>query len=364
LALKNANIDVKNVTGWRHDTTADGLFYVYYSSGSITNINQNMVTGNAATGWATKWPLLEWEFKLNSDPESSWTPVSFWQDADTFYLYESYQGGSSGAYTIRLPLPPLNVLIIRLDKVKTGAFSSEDGYIRFLGAIAPSAQNIDGARFWAWSTKGLGLKASEVGSYGIANALQVPLDNYFDNTPYQKGTIWENGSWRTPDTAEGSADLNLSPLRNCEDNQDADAYIDGYADLGLGILLGNIPNGQWDGDRRLADRENWETDGQLNPFDIDNNGYIELPMASNPEADNSSKQYATYDAIEGWKNPYVKAWVLRHTTTHEVCHVLAGPWHSEDPLCVMYKYSNNWKRADYLSDWYRSLLQIHNEMRF
>jgi hypothetical protein len=337
---------------------------VYYSSGSITNVDQYLVTGNAATDWATKWPLLEWEFKLNSDPESSWSPVSYWQDADTFYLYESYQGGSGGDYRIRLPLPPLNVLIIRLDKVKTGVFFTEDGYIRFLGALAPSAQNVNGARFWAWSTKGLGLKAGQVGSYGIANALQLPLDNYFDNTPYQKGTIWENGSWRTPDTAEGSPDLILSPLRNCEDNQDADAYIDGYADLGLGILLGNIPNGQWDGDRRLTDREDWENEGQLNPFDIDNNGYIELPIASNPEADNSSKQYATYDAVEGWKDPYVKAWVLRHTTTHEVCHVLAGPWHSEHPLCVMYKYSNNWKRADYLSDWYRSLLQIQNEMRF
>jgi hypothetical protein len=365
LALKNAGIDVKNVTGWRHDTTADGLFFVYYTSGSIANVNQFLVTGNAATGWATKWPLLEWEFKLNNDPENSWTPVSFWQDSNTLYLYESYQGGSSGAYSIRLPLPPLNVLIVRLDKVKTGVFSTEDGYIRFLGAIAPDAQNINGARFWAWSTKGLGLKASKTGSYGIANSLQIPLDNYYGNTPYVKGTIWEGGLWRAPDTTEGSPDLELAPLRNCEDYQDFNTYVDGYADLGLGILLGNAPNGQWDGDKRLITRDDWETSGHLNPFDIDNNGYIELPMASNPKADNRSKQYATYIPGEDrWENPYVKAWVLMHTTTHEVCHVLAGPWHSENPLDVMYKYSNNWKRADYLSDWYRSLLLVHNEMRF
>ena len=187
--------------------------------------------------------------------------------------------------------------------------------------------------------------------------------------------------------------MKLAPLRLCEDPKDSGEYIDGYVDINAGILLGNSPNGQWDGDRRLpinpeciTDSEegcknNWGTMGyssfyacievrcyddwipeqdqndQLNPFDIDNNGYVELPTASDPNADNYTNQH------DDNGNPYTKARVMRHTITHEICHLLAGPWHSEDKTCVMYKYSNNWKRDDHLCDWYRSLLKIHNKVR-
>jgi len=292
------------------------------------------------------------------------TAFFFTRNTQAIFLYEEYTGtGTGGAYSIRLPLPPINVLIVRLDEVKTGAFSTEDGYIKFIGAIAPGPENPSGSRFWAWATKGKGLKASKESSYGIAEALKIPLDHYFGDRPYQKQTVWDNGQWRNADISEGSTDLRLSPLKESEDPSDSGAFIDGYADPALGILLGNSPNGQWDGDRRLAITGEWENAGHLNPFDIDNNGFVELPPATDPNANNSSKQYATGDDVAGWQNAYTKAWVLKHTISHEICHVLAGPLHSEDPKGLMYKYSNNWKRADYLSDWYRSLLMIHNKTR-
>jgi len=363
-ALKNAGIDVHNTTGWGHDFTADNSFFVYYTAGQASISSGYLVSGSG-TNWATKWPLLEWEFKLNEDnSDDAWTPISFWAGPDSLYLYDGYKGNAtSGAYSIRLPLPPINVLIVRLDAVKTGAFSVEDGFITFVGAITPGPENPSGSRFWSWATKGKGLKASKDGSYGVADALKIPLDHYFGDRPYQKQTIWENGHWRNPDLAEGSADLNLAPLNESEDPSDTGAYIDGYADPALGILLGNNPNGQWDGDRRLATHAEWQSAGHINPFDIDNNGAVELPPATDPKADNSSKQYATYDQDAGWQDGYTRAWVLKHTVSHEICHVLAGPLHSEDPNDLMYKYSSNWKRADYLSDWYRSLLKIHNKTR-
>jgi len=93
------------------------------------------------------------------------------------------------------------------------------------------------------------------------------------------------------------------------------------------------------------------------PFDIDNDGCVELPTANDPDADNQSKQQ------DDKLIPYNKARVLQHTMTHEIIHALAGAMHSKDPKCVMYEYSNNWKRDDYLCDQYRSQLKIHNKPR-
>jgi predicted Zn-dependent protease len=84
---------------------------------------------------------------------------------------------------------------------------------------------------------------------------------------------------------------------------------------------------------------------------------VELPFATDPEADLSDKQF------DHNMNPYTKARVLQHTITHELGHALAGPMHTNDPKDLMYKHSNNWKRDDYLSDFYRSLLRIHNIKR-
>jgi hypothetical protein len=118
----------------------------------------------------------------------------------------------------------------------------------------------------------------------------------------------------------------------------------------------------WDGDRRLLDKNEWTGEMNLSPFDIDNNGYIELPPAIDPYSDNSSNQYATYDDDE-WKNPYTKAWVLMHTITHEIGHALGGYKHSPFPDCLMHDYSYDWKRQDFMSDWYRARLMVHNKIR-
>jgi hypothetical protein len=262
-----------------------------------------------------------------------------------------------------MPLPHINVLIVRLDRTKLGAFSSEDGHIKFLAASPPSEQNPLGSRHWAWSTKGLSVRGQKGDEYGIATGLKIPLDCYFDDRPYKKGTVWNRNAstgtwdWRPPAMTPGSPDLKLMPLGQGEDPKDSGVYVDGYMDESLGVLLGNTPNGKWDGDKRLMISSEWLSTGHLNPFDIDNDGYIELPMANNPNADNATKQQDDKGI------PYNKARVLQHTMTHEVIHAIAGPWHSKDPKCVMYEYSSNWKRDDYLCDQYRSQLKIHNKSR-
>jgi len=359
-ALKNAGIDVHDITGWGHDATEDSSFYTYYRTGTVSAFGPIKVTGTG-TSWVQGWPGFEWDFRLEEEGQDNpWIPIEAFGGAETLYLHDQQQEkvGGPWPYTIRMTMPHINVLTVRLDRKMVGAFATEDGYITFLDAKAPSAQNPTGSRRWAWTTKGLSHTASREDIYGMASALKIPLDHYFGDRPYQKGTVWEGGNWRSPDMTAGSLDMKLSPLSKCEDPKDMGVFIDGFMDEAAGALLGNSPNGWWDGDRRIMIRDDWETMGHLNPFDIDNDGNVELPPADDPDDDNYDKQH------DDQERPYTKARVLQHTITHEIIHVLArSSKHTANEACVMNETSLNWKRDDYLSDEYRPLLSIHNKKR-
>jgi len=66
-ALANADINVHDTTEWGHDATEDKSFFIYYRTGTVTNITGSLVTGSQAN-WLSKWPAYEWEFKLDEDP--------------------------------------------------------------------------------------------------------------------------------------------------------------------------------------------------------------------------------------------------------------------------------------------------------
>ena len=295
---------------------------------------------------------------------------------DTVYPTNIAEGSESVEYLIRIPPPHINVLLARHDRATAKVKGSDDpaGHIVDRVSDPPGPGNAMGSRDWSWSTKGYSRWNRSTKQYGIAISLAIPLDNYFNDKPYLKGTVWDetlgtSGGWRAPT----SADLKLEPLSRTEDPEDSGHFLwdpiaeqyryDGYA-------YGAPRNGQWDGDRRLLDKNEWYVDAnagndklQLSPLDIDNNGYIELPPAIDPYADNSSNQYATYDPVQGWINPYTKAWVLMHTITHEIVHALGGYEHSPFPNCLMHEYSYDYRRQDYISDWYRAKLIVHNKLR-
>jgi hypothetical protein len=231
-------------------------------------------------------------------------------------------------------VPHINVLIIRHDS--TSVFGSPDGHIRFVSASPPSQQNPLGTRYWRWAAKGYAwcqTTANQSSMYGLAVTLQTPLYHYFHDTPYVDGLTWGN-SWI-------SSDGKLNPLSRVEDQTDQLDPIDG--------VMGDGPDGVWEGDYRLASSDDWAAGGSLNPFDIDGDGFVELPLATDPNNITSQE--------------YGLSHVLKHTITHEMAHALAGPSHTNDPTCVMYRYSNNWGRHNHLSDYYKSLLRIHNIVR-
>ena len=364
LAFNKAGIDVHNTTGWGHDATEDFSFFIYYRKGTISEIKESVVRGTG-TDWAQTWPLYEWEFKLDIDlgdnaptyEENRWMPVVFWEDPftkapETLALAFKYKEEDpvdigTGQYAIRMPLPHINVLIVRHDHKLQGVYSTDAGFIRFISATSPDSLDPTGSRHWSWATKGLGISNARDGNYGIAMTLKNPLDHIFGDKPYLKGTVWdaEDGVWRN---AEGIEVTELAPLSHCEDQADQMAPIDG-------IIAGDTENGKWDGDKRLGTYTEWTAQGQLSPFDVDGDGYVELPFVSDPDK-----------ADPGVLNPnfeYTKAHVLMHTTTHEVAHSIGSASHTDVDFCLMYRYSNNYNRADYLSNWFRSMLRINNRVR-
>ncbi len=360
-AFDKAGIVVHDTTGWGHDATDDNSFFIYLSEGAVTidnsNIMQPKVLG-AETGWSEEWPRHEWEFQLYEKDvyAGPWVSIGNWAPSeenngvyyDVLYLNYPYTPGLS-TYRIRKPLPHINVLIIRNE-------SAQGGHIQFLGASSPSQQNPTGTRSWRWATKGYAwtnLPENRYSMYGLAVALRDPLYNYFNDVPYREGSTWISPGW--DDTAGNGK---LDSLNQVEDQSDLLSPIDG--------IMGDPPNDAWDGDRRLPFGEWGKISTDMSPFDIDHDGLVELPIQHDPaKLVKGSDPDTEFDPLLGKDVPieYDMAHVLKHTITHEIGHALGGPIHTSDPTCLMYKYSKNWRRADQLSDYFKSLLRVHNKTR-
>ena len=383
-ALENAGVEVYDTTEWGHDATEDGSFFVYYRAGTVNSVNGVDVSGYD-TGWLETWPGNEWEFKLDGDPESSWTPVSQWRPRGTpdalklSFAYSSLKPSGNYNYRVRMPLPPVSVLVVIHHKTIVSSFGSPDGSISFVPSYTfkPGPEHPKGYRYWNWSAKGISTPKGQARNYGLAITLQIPLDRYFGDRPYSKGRIWTGSGWREPDP-ENPMDMRLAPLSECEDFEDKGSAGDEAIDLAnydggtysfwmtppgsnvaeeVFVLKGNARNGLWDGDRRLTYKEDW-VQGDLNPFDIDNNGLVELPAADDPDNIPSSSERD----ISG--EPYTKARVLRHTILHEIIHALAGAAHAKDADSLFADVTQNWTRDHYLDNETRSRLVILNERRY
>ena len=177
-------------------------------------------------------------------------------------------------------------------------------------------------RGWAWSTKGdSGLGTAD--TYGTGTrTLQKAATNYFGEKPYRDGggTNAANG---TLDPPTGVEDTNDNAVKDSKEDKNNNGALDN--DLYVSTFI--------------------TSSQQLTAFDINNNGRVELPLVTT--------------IVAGTTPEYTRAQVLKHTITHEVGHAI-GINHTQDATCVMYQYSNDWKRDGTLSSVAQGQVKIHN----
>lgn len=179
-------------------------------------------------------------------------------------------------------------------------------------------------RDWVWAVKGY-TTAGDKTNYGTSVTLQIPLDFYFSDWPYIDG-ITRNGR------------LDALTASSVEDKND-----NGVLDVIKGQTEDINKNGLLDGDHMVTN--SWSE--ALSPVDIDNDGQVELPLASDATQIDSRFEYT-------------KAQVLKNTITHELGHAL-GMRHNTDVACLMCKDTASWSRDGCLSNDSESQIQIHNE---
>jgi hypothetical protein len=117
-------------------------------------------------------------------------------------------------------------------------------------------------------------------------------------------------------------------------------------------------NGILDGDKVETDLSTWDNPGKINPFNIDNDDFLELPQNTGDPTQVPAGD--EYDLLA----------VYEHVITHEIGHsvgmgagdenLVDNQGHCFDQTCVMYHYSIDWKRADKFCPFHQGQIHVDN----
>jgi hypothetical protein len=202
----------------------------------------------------------------------------------------------------------LDVVVITNDQVAPFPFT--DGNI-----------NKRGVRDWSWDTKGSsGIGTAE--SYGAnTTTYQISLDGYIEDKPYTDAND-NQGLEPTDDPS----------VEDGNDNAEDDRIQGQFEDVARDGLDGDlyVPGSFTEA---------------LSAFDINRDGFVELPVSSDPGSIPAG-------------TAYTEEQVLKHTITHELGHAV-GSNHTQDATDVMYEFSNNWSRDDTLGA-SGTQMKVHN----
>jgi hypothetical protein len=202
----------------------------------------------------------------------------------------------------------LDVVVITNDQVAPFPFT--DGNI-----------NKRGVRDWSWDTKGSsGIGTAE--SYGAnTTTYQMSLDGYIEDKPYTDAND-NQGLEPTDDPS----------VEDGNDNAEDDRIQGQFEDVARDGLDGDlyVPGSFTEA---------------LSAFDINRDGFVELPVSSDPGSIPAG-------------TAYTEEQVLKHTITHELGHAV-GSNHTQDATDVMYEFSNNWSRDDTLGA-SGTQMKVHN----
>jgi len=234
----------------------------------------------------------------------------------------------------------IDVILFENDTLNTDTCTGgSDGFINHVGV-----------RIWTWDNKGCCIFGNAT-AYGQPETYQKNLDHYFYDRPYIDGLTLSGGLWLSPN------DL-LDPVDLVEDKDD-DGILDLVCPKGRkpsGTICNEDINGNGtlDGDVKEYPPSSPRYIRDLTAFDIDNDGFVELPYRKDPYTMSKDSGTPT-DTYE-----YTIEQCLKHTITHEMGHAVGIYDHTEDSNCVMYSQSNNWSRDNYFSDVAKSQIMIHN----
>ena len=222
-----------------------------------------------------------------------------------------------------------NIRVLNVNNELQGTFpDSNTGLLAPYHTDGHIAKRITGVRNWEWATKGSSNVASSTAFYGSGTTTyQKALNYYFGDRAYTDGFSLVSGSWT------GNPNTKLDQISNVEDKNDNGAN-DGE----------QVISGTWSSDVVVLGSFNLVNGNS--PFDINNDGKIELPIQADPLSIDSANQYA-------------KQQVLKHTITHEIFHAI-GLYHNQDNTCLMYEYSNNWSRDGHLSNYGKAQIKVYN----
>jgi hypothetical protein len=195
--------------------------------------------------------------------------------------------------------------------------------------------NKRGLRDWTWDTKG----SCGVGSYGPCLTYKPSLDLYFSDKTYIQGVPGGVLRAAADATVEDANDNCVGP--ETIKGKSEDKNLAGYL------------TGRLDGDRCVTSTDPNPYGRDRNPFDIDGDGRVELPVVTNA------------GAVDPAQPQYTKAQVQKHTVTHELIHGLGccntADGHDDVPTSIAYKLSPDWKRDGFLSDFGKGQLNIRNQ---
>lgn len=225
-----------------------------------------------------------------------------------------------------------SIKVLRINNEVSATFNSESPHIYQQGIRS-------------WNIKVFGQSGIGDGlTYGSSTIYQRPIDCYADeeglmDRPYKDGTTLDpsstslrNGPWIPPDGE-------LNPIARVEDANDNGKKDGGEDKNGNASLDGDNPVPLNSGQAGPP----WRWDQNFSPFDIDGNKKVENPVAT-------TTVNTTYE--------YTKAQIYKHVITHEMEHGVGIRYENEDPLCVMYRLSNNWSRDNHFNPDAAALIRI------
>ncbi len=267
-------------------------------------------------------------FRSNPTRKDLFVKYSGFSAANPFALGAAFSNVGVDLHVVdAATIPAPGELNIDFVLVKNGGkYTLDDGHINKLGA-----------RNWSWDTKGSTSPVGTATAYGVSNTYQISADSYFNDKPYKDQTgVLQPGNAK------------LDPPTGVEDANDN----------------GTIQTGEDKNSNKLLDGDVYVAGSfvqQLSPFDIDNNGLVELPVATNPVTCTSTNPNTPAGCID--RNfEYTRAQTLKHTATHEIGHAVGMPsTHDSDSQCLMYTSSINWSRDYCFSTVAKGQIFIHNQ---